>query len=109
MRYAKSKIGKGYQFAAAGPNKFDCSGLTMKAWEAAGVSLPHNTVAQYNAATHVSKSNLQPGDLVFFYSTMHHVGIYIGNGKVVDAENPRTPVKVTSVDAMPYAGAARPS
>ncbi len=109
LQYAKRQIGKSYQFGAAGPNKFDCSGLAMQAWEAAGVSLPHNTVAQFHTGTHVSRKNLQPGDLVFFYSSLHHVGIYAGNGKVVDAENPSTPVKVTPIDWMPYAGAVRPS
>lgn len=109
MQYAKKQLGKGYQFGAAGPNSFDCSGLVMKAWESADVSLPHNTVAQYNKARHIPKSNLKPGDIVFFYDTMHHNGIYIGNGKIIDAPNPSTPVRITSVDSMPYAGAARPA
>lgn len=109
VAYAKAHLGDPYVYGAAGPNAFDCSGLTMRAWQAAGVKLPHNTNAQYAAAKHISKSQLRPGDLVFFYSGMSHVGLYVGNGKVIHAPRPGTPVQYIKMSYMPYAGAARPA
>jgi peptidoglycan DL-endopeptidase CwlO len=88
VAYAKSQIGKSYVYGAAGPDSFDCSGLTMAAWSQAGVSLPHSSSAQYSAGEHISESELQPGDLVFYYSPISHVGMYIGNGQIVNALNP---------------------
>ncbi|HSR25082.1 MAG TPA: NlpC/P60 family protein, partial [Candidatus Eisenbacteria bacterium] len=85
VRTAYAQLGDPYVWGASGPNAFDCSGLTMYAWRAAGVSLPHSAAMQYNSGRHVSRSNLQPGDLVFFYSPISHVGIYIGGGKMIDA------------------------
>lgn len=75
-------------FGAAGPSAFDCSGLTMAAWATAGVSLPHASSAQYAMTARVDSSSLIPGDLVFFYSDLHHVGIYVGGGTFVHAANP---------------------
>ena len=96
-------------FGAAGPNAYDCSGLTMAAWNAAGVSLPHSSRNQYaSVSTKVSSSDLWPGDLVIFYSTMHHVGIYAGGGMVIHAPNSRSVVKYEQVSNMPFAGAVRP-
>lgn len=109
VAYAKAQLGDSYSYGASGPNAFDCSGLTMAAWKAAGVSLPHNTNAQYARAKHISKSQLRPGDLVFFYSGMSHVGIYVGNGRVIHAPNPSTRVQYIKMSYMPYAGAARPA
>ena len=81
MRAALSQLGVPYVFAAASPGRaFDCSGLTLWAWGQAGVSLPHFAASQYAMLPHVPLDQLQPGDLVFFYSDLHHVGIYIGNG-----------------------------
>ncbi len=108
IRYALAQVGDSYVFGAAGPNAFDCSGLTMMAWGQAGVSLPHSSRAQMGSGTPVSKSQLQPGDLVFYYSPVSHVAIYLGNGMIVHAANPGAGVKVSSVDEMPYAGAVRP-
>ena len=108
IAYALAQVGDSYVYGAAGPNAFDCSGLTMMAWGQAGVSLPHSSRAQMGSGAPVSKSQLQPGDLVFYYSPVSHVGMYIGNGMIVHAANPGAGVKVSSVDEMPYAGAVRP-
>ncbi|MFD1249351.1 NlpC/P60 family protein [Nocardioides ginsengisoli] len=108
IKYALAQVGDAYVWGAAGPNAFDCSGLTMMAYAQAGVSLPHSSRAQYSSGRHVSKSEMQPGDLVFYYSPISHVGIYLGNGLIVHAANPGAGVKVSSVDEMPFAGAVRP-
>ncbi|GAA3521745.1 C40 family peptidase [Nocardioides daeguensis] len=108
IKYALAQVGDAYVWGAAGPNAFDCSGLTMMAYAQAGVSLPHSSRAQYGSGAHVAKSDLQPGDLVFYYSPISHVGIYLGNGLIVHAANPGAGVKVSDLDEMPYAGAVRP-
>ena len=105
--YAMAQVGDAYVYGAEGPDAFDCSGLTMMAWRAAGVSLPHSSSAQMSMGTPVASSDLQPGDLVFYYSPVSHVGIYIGNGQIVDAANPSTGVRVAGVFSMPYSGARR--
>ncbi|QYX77961.1 C40 family peptidase [Streptomyces akebiae] len=107
VSYAYSKIGSPYVWGATGPNAFDCSGLTLAAYRAAGVSLPRTTYSQINAGPRVARSELRPGDLVFFYSGISHVGIYIGNGQMIHAPNPSAPVRVAPLDEMPYAGATR--
>ncbi len=108
VNYALAQVGDAYVYGAAGPNAFDCSGLTMMAWAQAGVGLPHSSSAQQGSGSPVSSSNLQPGDLVFYYSPVSHVGIYIGGGKIVHAANPGTGVTVAGVFSMPYSGAVRP-
>jgi len=108
VSYAMAQVGKAYVYGAAGPSAFDCSGLTMMAWQAAGVSLPHSSSAQQGYGTPVSESQLQPGDLVFYYSPVSHVGMYIGGGKIVNAENPSVGVVVAPLHLMPYSGAVRP-
>ncbi|HEX2176968.1 MAG TPA: NlpC/P60 family protein [Nocardioidaceae bacterium] len=108
VQFAMDQIGDAYVYGAAGPDAWDCSGLTMGAWGAAGVSLPHSSSGQMSSGTPVSQSELQPGDLVFYYSPVSHVGMYIGNGQIVHASNPSSPVSTTSVDSMPYSGAVRP-
>jgi len=108
VRFAMAQVGDAYVYGAAGPSAYDCSGLTMAAWQQAGVSLPHSSGAQMGSGTPVSQSELQPGDLVFYYSPVSHVGMYIGNGQIVNAENPSVGVKITGVNSMPYAGAVRP-
>lgn len=106
--FAKAQLGEPYRWAAAGPGSWDCSGLTMMAWREAGVSLPHSSAMQIGYGSRVSKSQLQPGDLVFFYSPISHVGIYIGGGKMIHSPKPGDVVKVTSISYMPFAGASRP-
>jgi cell wall-associated NlpC family hydrolase len=108
VRYAMAQVGKAYVWGAAGPSAFDCSGLMMAAWAQAGVGLPHSSSAQQGSGMRVSESQLQPGDLVFYYSPVSHVGMYIGNGLIVNAENPSVGVKVTGLHSMPYSGAVRP-
>lgn len=108
VQYALAQVGDSYVYGAAGPDAFDCSGLTMMAWAQAGVGLPHSSSAQYSSGSHVAFSDLQPGDLVFYYSPISHVGMYIGNGMIVHAANPGTGVVVAGVSSMPYTGAVRP-
>ncbi|MFF5144506.1 NlpC/P60 family protein [Streptomyces sp. NPDC013157] len=107
IAYAYSKLGSPYVWGATGPDAFDCSGLAQAAYRSAGVSLPRTTYAQINAGRRVSRSELQPGDLVFFYSGISHVGIYIGNGQMIHAPNPSAPVRIAPIDEMPFAGATR--
>ena len=94
---ALAQLGDPYQHAATGPDAFDCSGLTAYAYAAAGISLPHSSRAQSQLGTQVSRAELQPGDLVFFYSPISHVGLYIGDGMMVHARTYGSPVAVTSV------------
>ena len=108
VRFAMAQVGKAYVYGAAGPNAYDCSGLTMRAWGMAGVGLPHSSGAQQGSGTRVSESELQPGDLVFYYSPVSHVGMYIGNGLIVNALNPSAGVRVSALHSMPYSGAVRP-
>jgi cell wall-associated NlpC family hydrolase len=108
VRYAMAQVGDSYVWGATGPNAYDCSGLTMMAWAQAGVGLPHSSSGQQGSGRRVSEADLQPGDLVFYYSPVHHVGMYIGNGLIVNAENPSAGVKVTGLHSMPYSGAVRP-
>ncbi|MCW2695559.1 MAG: putative Cell wall-associated hydrolase [Modestobacter sp.] len=104
---ALAQLGDPYVWAAGGPNAFDCSGLTQYAYAAAGVRLPHSSAAQSRMGTAVPRSELQPGDLVFFRSPVSHVGMYIGGGRMVHAATFGVPVQVTSVDMAGYAGARR--
>jgi cell wall-associated NlpC family hydrolase len=97
---AQAQLGQPYQWGAAGPDSFDCSGLTMFAWAAAGVSLPHSSGSQYAITTHIALSDLQPGDLVFFYSDLSHVGIYVGGGTMIHAPHPGTVVSYASIYDM---------
>ncbi len=105
---AAAQIGKPYEWAADGPDSFDCSGLTMYAWQSAGVSLPHSSRAQYSSLPHVSKSELRPGDLLFYGSPIHHVGIYEGGGVMINAPETGEFVRRNSIHRADFAGAARP-
>jgi cell wall-associated NlpC family hydrolase len=108
VQYAMAQVGDAYVYGAMGENAFDCSGLTMRAWAQAGVSLPHSSSAQFSSGPRIAASDLQPGDLVFYYSPISHVGMYIGNGMIVHAANPGTGVAVAGLYSMPYVGAVRP-
>jgi peptidoglycan DL-endopeptidase CwlO len=108
VRYAMAQVGDAYVWGATGPSAYDCSGLTMMAWAQAGVGLPHSSTGQQGSGRSVSESELQPGDLVFYYSPVHHVGMYIGNGMIVHAANPSSGVQVAGLHSMPYMGATRP-
>ncbi|MEU1051034.1 NlpC/P60 family protein [Streptomyces sp. NPDC005876] len=107
VSYAYAKLGSPYVWGATGPDAFDCSGLIQAAYRSAGVSLPRTTYAQIGAGRRVSRAALLPGDLVFFYSGVSHVGIYVGNGRMIHAPNPSAPVRLAPVDQMPFAGATR--
>ena len=108
VSFAMAQVGDAYVYGAAGPDAWDCSGLTMGAWAQAGVSLPHSSSAQYNSGPHIAESELQPGDLVFYYQPISHVGMYIGGGMIVHAANPSTGVTISGLYSMPYSGAVRP-
>ncbi|MBO0771874.1 MAG: C40 family peptidase, partial [Actinobacteria bacterium] len=107
LRAALSRRGDPYVWGASGPSAFDCSGLVMWAYQQVGISLPHYTGAQFNMGVHVSRDQLQPGDLVFFYADIGHVGLYIGNGLMVDAPDFGQVVKVEPVMWDVYVGAVR--
>jgi cell wall-associated NlpC family hydrolase len=105
---AMAQRGDPYVYGAAGPDAFDCSGLTKYAYAAAGKQLPHSSRAQAGVGRAVSRAHLRPGDLVFFYNPIGHVGMYIGNGQMVHAPKPGSVVKVINLDHMPgYATARR--
>jgi cell wall-associated NlpC family hydrolase len=108
LAYAKAQLGEPYVRSGAGPSSWDCSGLTMMAWGSVGVSLPHSSRQQFSRGRPVAKSDLQSGDLVFFYSDIGHVGLYAGNGQVIHAPRPGKSVEYIKMSYMPYAGARRP-
>ena len=103
IAYAKAQLGEPYVWAAAGPDEWDCSGLTMKAWRKAGVSLPHYSVAQYEQTRHISSDELRAGDLIFWADragdpgSIYHVALYIGGGRMIHAPRPGRPVTIDSV------------
>ncbi|MFG3230019.1 NlpC/P60 family protein [Kitasatospora sp. NPDC048194] len=108
VRFAYAQLGKPYRWSATGPDDFDCSGLTGAAYRAADVKLSRMSQDQWNDGPRVARADLQPGDLVFFYADIHHVGIYIGDGKMIHAPRTGKNVEVLPIDAMPYMGAVRP-
>ncbi|MFF0080966.1 NlpC/P60 family protein [Streptomyces canus] len=97
LAFVRAQIGKPYVWGATGPDSYDCSGLTQAAWKAAGVDLPRVTYDQVNAGTTVSLADAQPGDLVFFYDDISHVGLYIGNGMMIHAPKPGAYVREESI------------
>ena len=107
LAFAKRQIGDSYASGGTGPNRWDCSGLTQAAYKAAGVKLPHSSRGQFKYGKKVAKSDLKPGDLVFFYSPIRHVSLYAGGGKVLHASRPGKPVDYIKMAYMPYAGARR--
>ncbi|MFB7272262.1 NlpC/P60 family protein [Streptomyces sp. NPDC056244] len=109
LAFARAQIGKPYVWGASGPSSYDCSGLTQAAWREAGVQLPRTTWEQVEAGTRVSTGDLLPGDLVFFYDDISHVGIYIGDGMMIHAPKPGANVREESIYYMPIYGSVRPA
>ncbi|MFB6961268.1 NlpC/P60 family protein [Streptomyces sp. NPDC056309] len=107
--FARAQIGKPYVWGASGPGSYDCSGLTQASWKSAGISLPRTTWDQVKAGTTVSVSAAQPGDLVFFYDDISHVGIYIGNGMMIHAPHSGANVREESIYYMPIHSVVRPA
>ena len=108
VAYARAQVGKPYCYGGSGPGCFDCSGLTLMAWRQAGVSLPHSSSAQYNVGRRISAGELQPGDLIFYYSPISHVSVYIGNGQRISATHTGDYVRVQSLGSS-IVGFARPN
>ncbi|HNJ79391.1 MAG TPA: C40 family peptidase [Marmoricola sp.] len=112
VQFALAQVGKPYVWGAPGPDSFDCSGLTRAAWAQVGVLMTHYSGSQYQETTPVSLNDLQPGDLLYFYSIEQHVGLYIGNGKLVQAANPQAGVILSDLDGYwrsNLVAASRPS
>jgi cell wall-associated NlpC family hydrolase/outer membrane murein-binding lipoprotein Lpp len=107
LNWALTRVGDPYVWGAAGPNAFDCSGLVMWAYAHVGISLDHYTGDQWNEGEHISRSQLEPGDLVFFFPDIGHVGLYVGNGLMVDAPTYGVPVQVQPIYWSEYVGAVR--
>jgi len=107
LRYALTKRGDPYVWGGAGPNDFDCSGLVMWAYAQVGISLPHFTGDQWNSGQHISRSQLEPGDLVFFFADISHVGMYVGDGLMLDAPTFGQPVQIQPIFWSAYVGAVR--
>ncbi len=108
VKEAYNKLGSLYVWAAAGPSTFDCSGLTSWVWAKAGVSLPHSSRAQYSSGRHVSQDQVQPGDLLYYGSPIHHVGIYVGGGNMISAPHTGDVVKIQPAFRSDFVGATRP-
>jgi peptidoglycan DL-endopeptidase CwlO len=108
VAFARAQLGKPYRYGSAGPSSYDCSGLAKAAWAKAGVELAHYTGAQWNEGLHVTRAQLRPGDLVFFGSDVHHVGIYIGGGNMIEAPHTGLDVRIAPAFRSDYVGAVRP-
>ena len=108
-QFACAQIGKPYSWGSSGPGSYDCSGLTQASWAKAGVTLTHYTGAQWREGTVIPAAQARPGDLVFFYSDLHHVGMYVGNGIMVHAPHAGDVVRMSYVTKMPIAGYRRPA
>ncbi|MFE9646925.1 NlpC/P60 family protein [Streptomyces sp. NPDC006365] len=109
IAFARAQTGKPYVWGASGPDSYDCSGLTQAAWKAAGVTLPRTTWDQVNVGTQVSVASAQPGDLVFFYDDISHVGLYLGDGMMIHAPKPGAYVREESIYYMPIHSVVRPA
>ncbi|WP_030981138.1 C40 family peptidase [Streptomyces sp. NRRL S-1813] len=108
LAFARAQTGKPYVWGATGPSSYDCSGLTQAAWKAAGIDLPRTTWDQVKVGQRIATKDLKPGDLVFFYDDISHVGMYIGGGKMIHAPHPGADVREESIYYMPIYGSVRP-
>jgi cell wall-associated NlpC family hydrolase len=107
LSVARAQLGKPYVYGASGPNAFDCSGLVQFAYKAVGINLPRVSRDQAKVGQLVSKADLQPGDLVFFYSPVSHVGIYVGDGKMLNAPNRKSQVRIQPMNGFKFSHARR--
>ena len=107
LSWARAELGRPYVWGAAGPSTFDCSGLTQYVYGKAGIALPHYTGSQWTVGRHIARGDLQPGDLVFFYSDVHHMGIYVGGDQMINAPHTGSVVQYASIDQSSYTGAVR--
>ncbi|MFD8725824.1 NlpC/P60 family protein [Streptomyces sp. NPDC059629] len=108
VRYAVQQLGKPYEWGAAGPKAYDCSGLTSQAWDHAGTPIPRTSQEQWAGLPHVPLNQLRPGDLVVYFPEATHVALYLGGGRVVQAPRPGAKIKVSPIAANPILGAVRP-
>jgi cell wall-associated NlpC family hydrolase len=108
LDFAYAQLGKPYEWGATGPNSYDCSGLTGASWRAAGVSLPRTVQQQYDAGRKVARSDLQPGDIIYWYNSTQHNGMYVGNGKAIHAPRTGKNIEIVPLDSMPFFAASRP-
>ncbi|MBF9072279.1 C40 family peptidase [Streptacidiphilus fuscans] len=109
IAYAVAQIGKPYLWGGVGPSSFDCSGLTMRAWQAAGVDIPRTSETQWADLPHVPVSDLQPGDLIIYFHDASHVALYVGDGAIIEAPHPGGVVELAAAGSMPILGVVRPS
>ena len=107
IAFARTQLGKPYQWGGAGPNSYDCSGLLLVAWRAAGRSVPHSSRALWSMTTHVPASTVRPGDLVFYGSPIHHVGMYVGNGQMIESPRTGLNVRISSIFRRGLVGVGR--
>ncbi|MDQ1044950.1 C40 family peptidase [Streptomyces sp. V4I2] len=108
LDFAYAQLGKPYEWGSTGPNSYDCSGLVGAAWRTAGVSLPRTVKQMYDAGRKVSKSDLQPGDIIYWYNDTQHNGMYVGNGKAIHAPRTGKNIEIVPLDSMPFFAASRP-
>jgi cell wall-associated NlpC family hydrolase len=107
LRFAYQQMGKQYRWAAAGPDSYDCSGLVLAAWKTTGRSLPHSAALQWSLVQHIQRTELRPGDLVFYFADIHHVAMYAGDGKVIQAPQAGERVSIRQMDFAPIHGYGR--
>lgn len=108
LDFAYAQLGKPYEWGSTGPDSYDCSGLVGAAWRSAGVSLPRTVKQMYDAGRKVSKSDLQPGDIIYWYNDNQHNGMYVGNGKAIHAPRTGKNIEIVPLDSMPFFAASRP-
>ncbi|WP_330324565.1 C40 family peptidase [Streptomyces pseudovenezuelae] len=108
LDFAYAQLGKPYEWGSTGPNSYDCSGLVGASWRAAGVSLPRTVKQMYDAGRKVAKSDLQPGDIIYWYNDNQHNGMYVGNGKAIHAPRTGKNIEIVPLDSMPFFAASRP-
>ncbi|WP_329438479.1 C40 family peptidase [Streptomyces canus] len=108
IEFAYAQLGKPYEWGSTGPNSYDCSGLVGAAWRSAGVSLPRTVKQMYDAGRKVAKSDLQPGDVIYWYNDSQHNGMYVGNGKAIHAPRTGKNIEIVPLDSMPFFAASRP-